>query len=77
MFFFYLFKSDNLDIFIQKLTHLQVTNRGLMQRRVPLHYINKATGNDGHVPYCDSVGNRVLVHLKVLLYPLGVGLTLN
>ena len=33
--------------------------------------------NDGHVPYRDSVGNRVLVHLKVLLYPLGVGLTLN
>ena len=31
----------------------------------------------GRVPYRDSVGNRVLVHLKVLLYPLGVGLTLN
>ena len=36
-----------------------------------------AMANDGRVPYRDSVGNRVLVHLKVLLYPLGVGLTLN
>ena len=31
----------------------------------------------GRVPYRDSVGNRVLVHLWVLLYHLGVGLTLN
>ena len=31
----------------------------------------------GRVPYRDSVGNRVLVHLTVLLYRLGVGLTLN
>ena len=31
----------------------------------------------GRVPYRDSVGNRVLVHLRVLLYPLGVGLSLN
>ena len=35
------------------------------------------TNNDGRCPYRDSVGNRVLVHLKVLLYPLGVVLTLN
>ena len=31
----------------------------------------------GRVPYRDSVGNRVLVHLTVLLYRLGFGLTLN
>ena len=31
----------------------------------------------GRVPYRDSLGNRVLVHLTVLLYRLDVGLTLN
>ena len=39
--------------------------------------ISKGAINDGHIPYRDSVGNRVLVHLRVLLYPLGVGLSLN
>ena len=41
------------------------------------HVKEKLITNDGRVPYRDSVGNRVLVHLKVLLYPLGVSLTLN
>ena len=36
-----------------------------------------AANRHGRVPYRDSVGNRVLVHLTVLLYRLGVGLTLN
>ena len=43
----------------------------------PLLIVHGLHVRHGRVPYRDSVGNRVLVHLTVLLYRLGVGLTLN